>query len=100
MINDEKLLVEELVDFLIDLAKDFGKSGFFGGSEMAKDEVSIADLSAGRVVGAEAEAGEIFGVEVLDEGFKAIIAAGAAFFAETELTKGEVEVVAEDEDVF
>lgn len=80
---------------------------------MAKDEIDIADLGGGLslsvameivaevevVVSAEAEAGEVFSAEVGDDGFEAIIAASGAFLAEAELAEGEIEVVADHEDV-
>ncbi len=73
---------------------------FFSGGEVAENEVDIADLGTQGVVGAEAEAGESVGAEVGGDGFETVVAATTAFFAEAELTKVEVKIVAEDEDVF
>lgn len=67
---------------------------------MTEDKVDVADLGAERVIGAEAEAGEVFGAEVGDDGFETVATAATAFFTEANLTKIEIEVVADDEDVF
>ena len=56
--------------------------GFFFIGEFREDEVDVADFFAERVVPcAEAEAWEVFGAEVGDDGFEAVVAAGRAFLS-------------------
>lgn len=49
---------------------------------------------------AETETSKIFGTEVLDDGLEAVVAASGAFLAEAGGTKWQVEIVADDEEVF
>ena len=74
--------------------------GFFVGGETGEDEVGVAELLSSGGVGAEAEAGELVGTEVFDDGFQAIVAAGGAGGAEANGAEGEGEIVAGDESLF
>lgn len=68
---------------------------------MAEDEVDIAEFGADcGVVRAEAEAGEVFGAEVGGDGFQAVVPSARAFSAETGLAERQVEIIANDRDVF
>ena len=83
-----------------DFSEKAGESGFFVRSELAEDEVDVAELLADfGIVGAEAEAGEIGGFELAGDGFEAVVPSAAAAFAEADLAKIEVKIVAEDENV-
>lgn len=89
-----------LVDFLADGGEEGGESGLFFGGEAAEDEFDVAEgVAEVGIVGAEAEAGEVGGVEVAGDGFEAIVAAAGAVEAVADFPEGEVEIVADDEEV-
>jgi len=68
--------------------------------EFAEDEIGVADAVAESVIGgANAIAREIIGAEVVDYGFKAVVAASAAAFAETKFAEFEREIVANGEEI-
>ncbi len=80
--------------------QDFGEFFFFFFREVAEDEVGIAQFGTESVVvSAEAEAGEVFCAEMLDDGFEAVVAASGAFLTGAKLAEGEVEIVTDGEDV-
>lgn len=89
-----------MVDFLADGGEEGGESGFFFGGEAAEDEFDVAEgVAEAGIVGAEAEAGEVGGIEVASDGFEAIVAAAGAVEAVADFSEGEVEIVADDEKV-
>lgn len=60
-----------------------------GGGEAAEDEVDVADfLAEGVVAGAEAETAELIRIEVLEDGFEAVIGASGAMFAVADGAEG------------
>lgn len=89
-----------LVDFLADGGEEGGESGLFFGGEAAEDEFDVAEGAAEvGIVSAETEAGEVGGVEVASDGFEAVVAAAGAVEAVANFSEGEVEIVADDEEV-
>lgn len=74
------------------------KKGPFVGSEFAED---VADHFAGSGGSdADFQARKGVGVEVLEDGFDAVVAACGAFFPEAEGAEGQGDVIIDDEDVF
>lgn len=89
-----------MVDFLADGGEEGGESGLFFGGEAAEDEFDVAEgVAEVGVVGAEAETGEVGGVEVASDGFETVVAAAGAVEAVADFSEGEVEIVADDEEV-
>lgn len=89
-----------LVDFLADGGEEGGESGLFFGGEAAEDEFDVAEgVAEVGVVGAEAEAGEVGSVEVASDGFETVVAAAGTVEAVADFSEGEVEIVADDEEV-
>ena len=69
-------------------------------SKTAEDEIGVAELAPdGIIAGAKAETGEVAGAEVGDDGPEPVVATVGAGFAVAEGAKGEIEVVAEDENI-
>ena len=71
-----------------DFAKNFWQFFLLFCSEFGEDKIDVAGLFAEIVVGgADAEAREFVRTEFGDTGFKAVIAASAALFAEAKLAE-------------
>lgn len=95
-----RLLFGAGVEVAGDTGEEVGEGGLFFGGEAAEDEVDVAKGAAEVVVaGAEAKAREIGGVERFGDGFETVVATAATFGAVARGAEGEVEIVADDEDV-
>lgn len=71
-----------------------------GARETAEDEIDVADLLTERIIaGTEAEAAELVGFEVLEDGFEAIVGAGGAMFAVAQGAERQFEIIAKDENL-
>ena len=68
---------------------------------MAEDEINISELGAnGGIICTEAETGEVFGVEVGGDRLEAVVPAARAFSAETGFSERQVEIIADDGNIF
>ena len=95
-----------MADFLIfcnkiaDFAKDFWQFFLLFCCEFGQYEIYVPDLLAEFIIGGtDAKAWEIFSPKLGDAGFETIIAASAALFAEAQLAKFEVKIIANDQKV-
>ncbi len=67
---------------------------------MAEDEVDVADFVAeGIVPSAEAKTREMLGLEVLGDGFEAVIGAGGTVLTVAIFAKNQLKIVAKDENI-
>ncbi len=65
--------------------------------EFTKDKIDVTNAGAELVVtGAKAKAWEIFGAEMLDGRFEAVVAACAAPLAEADLAEWQIKVITDN----
>lgn len=90
----------EIVDFGGGFLEDSGEGGLFVGGKMTEDKIDVAEFGADfGAVSAEAEARKFGGAEMARDGFEAVVATTAAFGAEAQRAKRQVEIIANDQNV-